>query len=115
MGQHHHEQAIQFIKGVVALMDVGLDATRVGMIAYAYHPDLEFDLDEFSTLEALEQAIGGVKYERGATYTGAALKRAQTLFDPDSSEGARSDVRQILVLITGMRTARASICNRSFP
>jgi hypothetical protein len=90
-------------------MDVGLSDTRIGMIAYAFHASLEFDLKKYSNIDELTRAIGNVKYTRGGTSTGAALTRARTLLNSQSEEGARSDVPQMLVLLTGISIVTLSV------
>lgn len=102
VGSQNHRLSTNFIKNTTGLLDIGLNKTRVGLIAYSHRVVLEFDLDDYSNLEELEGAIDSVEFTGGGTKTGAALQRSRTLLNSSSNEGARSGVPHVLVLLTGM-------------
>ena len=103
VGEDNHDIAKEFIKNVVSFFTIGLDATRVGLVAYSTESHEEFDLDRRTTLNSLHRAIDRVDYRGGWTATALALDDARELLDPDRNNGARPDsqgVPKIAVLIT---------------
>ena len=106
VGAANHDIAIRFIQNIVAFFNIGLNQTRVGFVAYSGSPTLEFDLNDYTTLNSLTTRIGNVRYRGGYTNTGRALNEARDVMNPDSNRGARQDdegVPKIVVLITGMQ------------
>ena len=106
VGRSNHAIAIQFIQTLVAFFNIGLNQTRVGFVGYASSSSIEFDLNDFTTLNSLTTRIGNVRYTGGGTRTGRALDSANLLLDPNSGYGARRDadgIPKIVVLITGMK------------
>ena len=106
VGRTNHATAIQFIQNIVTFFNIGLNQTRFGFVAYSNNAHLEFDLNDYTTLNSLSTRIGNVNYRGGGTRTGRALDEATFVLNPDNNLGARPNdggVPKIVVLITGMR------------
>lgn len=104
VGQTNHEIAVQFIQNVVSFFSIGLNATRVGLVAYSTNAHVEFFLNDHTTLPQLQEAIGDVEYTRGRTSTALALNVTRIILDSSRPFGARpsSDgIPKIGILITG--------------
>ena len=104
VGRTNHGIAIQFIQNIVAFFSIGLNQTRVGFVGYSSNPRLQFDLDDYTTLNSLTTRIGNVAYTGGGTRTGRALNLARDVMNPAFNRGARPDdegIPKIVVLITG--------------
>lgn len=105
VGEDNHGIAIQFIQSVVSFFNIGLNATRVGLVAYSSSAHVEFFLHDHSTLSQLQTAIGDVNYRGGRTATALALNFARLMLDPSEPYGARPNsegIPKIGILITGM-------------
>ena len=103
VGEDNHDIAIQFINNVVSFFTIGLSQTRVGFVAYSTDSHIEFDLDEHTDLDSLQQAIDDIDYRGGWTATALALNDTRKLLDPSLNNGARADsegVPKIAVLLT---------------
>merc|ERR1719271_2338577 len=106
------EKARGFVQSMVAYLDISPTAARVAVVQYSgpkkYYPEGHPLYEEYGKVEtgltgdrdALNAAIQGMRYvEEGplGTYTGAALRMANTLLD-----SARADaVKAVLVLFDG--------------
>ena len=104
VGRENHGIAIQFIRNVVSFFNIGLNATRVGLVAYSTSAHVEFFLNNHTTLPQLQEAISQVAYTRGRTSTALALNVTRIILNSSRPFGARpsSDgIPKIGILITG--------------
>ena len=108
VGIINHGIAIRFIQNIVAFFSIRLNQTRIGFVSYSEYAYLEFDLNDYTTLNSLLLRIGNIYYTGGSTSTGRALNLAGNVLNPDLNHGARPDddgIPKIVVLITGTRMA----------
>lgn len=49
---------LSFVQNVTALLDIGPNAARVGIVSYGNEANLQFDLNTFSTMDEILEAIG---------------------------------------------------------
>lgn len=104
VGRTNHGIAIQFIENVVSFFSIGLNATRVGLVAFSSSAHVEFFLDDHTTLSQLQQAIGNVNYRGGRTSTALALNFTRVILNASLPYGARPNsegIPKIGILITG--------------
>ena len=112
VGEDNHDIAIQFIQNVVSFFSIGLNATRVGFVAYSTNAHVEFLLDDHTTLPQLQNAISNIDYRGGWTATAIALNFTRILLNPASPYGARPNsdgIPKIGILLTGMQRAQATV------
>uniref|UniRef100_A0A1I7VU29 Transmembrane matrix receptor MUP-4 n=1 Tax=Loa loa TaxID=7209 RepID=A0A1I7VU29_LOALO len=99
-------RVLRFVKDFIELFDVSPQQTHVAVIQYSDVIRHEIDLNQYSSMEQLKQAINGIEYLTGLTRTGAAI---QHVTDEGFSErrGARpigNGVPRILIVITDGRS-----------
>ncbi|KAM9321662.1 cartilage matrix protein [Gastrophryne carolinensis] len=99
------EQAKNFLNQVVESLDVGINATRVGLINYASSVKNEFSLKTHKTKAALLQAVKKVQPLSTGTMTGLAIQYAINQAFTES-EGARlksAGIRRAAIVVTDGR------------
>ncbi len=104
VGYRNHRRALSFIKTVLSFFTIGLPYSRVGIVAYSTYSSIQFDLDDFTTLDSLNRAIDRIEFTGGWTNTPAALNDARNLLTPSKRRGARINsegIPKIAILITG--------------
>ncbi len=112
VGSTNHQLGLRFMESVVSFYDISLDGTRVAVISFSIGANVEFDFDDHSTLQQVQNAIREMRYSGGYTYTGLALQSAAELFNDPSSSGARpasAGIPRVVVLITDGRSNVYSI------
>ncbi|XP_036040820.1 matrilin-4 isoform X2 [Onychomys torridus] len=95
----------QFLVGLLRSLDVGLNATRVGVIQYSSQVQSVFPLGAFSRREDMERAIRAVVPLAQGTMTGLAIQYAMNVAFSEA-EGARppeEQVPRVLVIVTDGR------------
>lgn len=70
------EKAKEFLQDMVESLEVGFDATRVGLVNYASTVQMEFPLKMYFDKAALKQALARVEPLASGTMTGMAIKTA---------------------------------------
>lgn len=89
----------KFILEFLQTFRIGPQHVRIGVVKFADSPTLEFDLQTYSDVKSLEDAIINIKQIGGGTETGKALGFMSPQFD-----GARASrghkVKEYLVVIT---------------
>ena len=103
VGSEDHDLAIKFIVNVIQFFSIGLDATRVGIVAYSNLSHIEFDLDHHTSADLLTNAIKQIHYRGGQTSTALALNDTAILLEPSNNRGARpasEGIPKIAILIT---------------
>jgi len=63
-----------FIISLIGQLDIGLDRVRVGAIKFSSSASVEFRLDQYSTREALNEAIENMVVLSRKTNTAGALR-----------------------------------------
>ncbi|XP_050999721.1 matrilin-4 isoform X2 [Acomys russatus] len=95
----------QFLVGLLRSLDIGLNATRVGVIQYSSQVQSVFPLGAFSRREDMERAIRAVVPLAQGTMTGLAIQYAMNVAFSEA-EGARPPeerVPRVLVIVTDGR------------
>lgn len=88
-----------FLENLVTAFDVDIDKTRIGLAQYSGDPRIEWNLNTYSTKDAVLDAVKNLPYKGGNTLTGLAL--TYILEHSFTSEaGARSGIPKIGILIT---------------
>ncbi|XP_075053850.1 matrilin-1 [Mixophyes fleayi] len=99
------EQVKHFLSQVIESLDVGVNATRVGLINYASSVKNEFSLKTHKTKAALTQAVKKVQPLSTGTMTGLAIQYAVNQAFSES-EGARlrsPGVKKVAIVVTDGR------------
>ena len=112
VGRRNHGITLNFIRTAVSFFTIGSEFTHVGVVAYSSSSSIQFDLDEYTTLSSLQNAISRVRYTGGGTNTAAALDNARFLLTPSNNRGARPTsvgVPKIAILITGNTEIKIAI------
>ncbi|KAG7510643.1 matrilin-2-like isoform X1 [Solea senegalensis] len=87
-------KAKEFLEDMVDSLEIGPDATRVGLVNYASTVQIEFLLNTYSHKSALKQALARVEPLASGTMTGLAIKTAmEKAFTAEA--GARVSSRNI--------------------
>lgn len=105
VGEDNHDLAKRFIENVVTFFSISATQTRVGFVSYSTRSRIEFDLDRYTRLSRLQNAIRGIPYRGGWTATALALNTTNDLLDPANNFGARPSaegIPKIAILITGI-------------
>lgn len=85
----------QFAIDIVKALDIGSDDTRVGVVSDSTEVHLNFDFEEHTTVDDLEEAIWGIPWMAGSTNTADGIRLARTVF-----EQGRGDVNKIMIVVT---------------
>lgn len=95
----------EFLVGILHFLDVGPDATRVGLLQYASTVKSEFSLGTFGSKAEVERAVLGMRRLSTGTMTGLALQYALSIAFSEA-EGARplrAGVPRVLMIVTDGR------------
>ena len=104
VGETNHAIAIQFIQNVVSFFNIGLNRTRVSLVAFSSYAHVEFFLHDYTTLPQLQEAISEVNYRGGRTSTAIALNFTRIILNSSQPYGARPNnegIPKIGILLTG--------------
>ncbi|XP_075897101.1 matrilin-4-like isoform X2 [Nelusetta ayraudi] len=71
---HEYEKVKTFIISLLQFLEIGPDATRVGLIQYGSEVQPEFSLKTFTTKAEVEQAVRKMKHLATGTMTGLAIQ-----------------------------------------
>lgn len=89
-----YEKVKTFIINLLQFLEVGPDATRVGLLQYGSVVQNEFSLNTFTTRNEVEQAVRNMQHLATGTMTGLAIQYTmETAFS--EAEGARPAYLQI--------------------
>ncbi|KAI8502373.1 hypothetical protein Bbelb_199610 [Branchiostoma belcheri] len=86
-----------------AEFNINENGTRVGAVQYSSVTREEFKLNRYNTSTEVMNAIDGISYMRGGTYTGAALRYLSD-YTFTAAAGDRADRANIVVLVTDGRS-----------
>lgn len=99
------EKAKEFLQDMVDSLEIGSDATRVGLVNYASTVQIEFLLKTYFDKSALKQALARVEPLASGTMTGMAIKSAmEKVFIVEA--GARSssmNIAKVAIIVTDGR------------
>ncbi|KAM9842989.1 uncharacterized protein ACBR49_014376 [Aulostomus maculatus] len=99
------EKAKEFLQDMVDSLEIGSDATRVGLVNYASTVKIEFLLNTYFDKFALKQALARVEPLASGTMTGVAIKTAmEKVFIPEA--GARlgsTNIAKVAIIVTDGR------------
>uniref|UniRef100_H3D6Z4 Matrilin 2 n=1 Tax=Tetraodon nigroviridis TaxID=99883 RepID=H3D6Z4_TETNG len=100
-----YEKVKTFIVNLVQFLEVGPEATRVGLLQYGSVVQPEFSLSTFSTKAEVEQAVRNMKHLATGTMTGLAIQyAAETSFtEADGARPAHLHIPRIAVVVTDGR------------
>ncbi|XP_037652227.1 matrilin-3-like isoform X1 [Sebastes umbrosus] len=99
------EKAKEFLQDMVDSLEVGSDATRVGLVNYASTVQIEFLLKTYFTKSALKQALARVEPLASGTMTGMAIKIAmEKAFTAEAGARASSGtIVKVAIIVTDGR------------
>lgn len=89
----------KFIIEFLHTFRIGPQHVRIGVVKFADSPNLEFDLQAYSDVKSLEDAILNIKQIGGGTETGKALEFMSPQFDQALTTRGHK-VKEYLVVIT---------------
>ncbi|KAK5857093.1 hypothetical protein PBY51_010359 [Eleginops maclovinus] len=99
------EKAKEFLQDMVESLEIGSDATRVGLVNYASTVKIEFLLKTYFLKPAMKQALAQVEPLASGTMTGLAIKTAmEKAFTAEA--GARagsSNIAKVAIIVTDGR------------
>ncbi|KAK3532334.1 hypothetical protein QTP86_016040, partial [Hemibagrus guttatus] len=99
------EQVKLFLNKIIEGLDVGPDATRVGVVNYASKVKNEVSLKSYKTKPALIKAVSKIEPLSSGTMTGLSIQFAMNVAFSES-EGARvksNNIRKVAIIVTDGR------------
>lgn len=99
------EKAKEFLQEMVESLEVGSDATRVGLVNYASTVKIEFLLKTHFQKSALKQALARVEPLASGTMTGMAIKTAmEKAFTAEAGARANTmNIAKVAIIVTDGR------------
>ncbi|KAL4238702.1 hypothetical protein ACF0H5_003409 [Mactra antiquata] len=98
-GQTNFDKQLDFVARVANDFNIGPRDVQIGVITYAYSPNLEFYLNRYSTKSSLLSAIQRIPYTSGNTRTDLAIKYvADQMFL--NAHGDRPDANDYVIILT---------------
>uniref|UniRef100_A0A3B3T6P3 Matrilin 2 n=1 Tax=Paramormyrops kingsleyae TaxID=1676925 RepID=A0A3B3T6P3_9TELE len=102
---HDYEKVKAFIKNILEFLDVGPEATRVGLLQYGSVVQNEFFLRDFQRKSDMQKAVDDMIQLASGTMTGLAIEYTMNVAFSEA-EGARSpdaNVRRMAMVVTDGR------------
>ena len=75
--KHRVEAVRELLVSVVAALDVGPTATRVGAVYFSNASNIAFKLDQYTTRQDVQEAIRSIPYTDGRSNLAAGLRTAR--------------------------------------
>lgn len=99
------EKAKEFLQDMVDSLEIGSDATRVGLVNYASTVQIEFLLKTYFDKSSLKQALARVEPLASGTMTGMAIKTAmEKAFTSEAGARASSvNIAKVAIIVTDGR------------
>ncbi|XP_032355928.1 matrilin-3 isoform X10 [Etheostoma spectabile] len=99
------EKAKEFLQDMVESLEIGSDATRVGLVNYASTVQIEFQLKTYFAKSALKNALARVEPLASGTMTGMAIKTAmEKAFTAEAGARAGSaNIAKVAIIVTDGR------------
>ena len=75
----HFKEVRKFLKNLVSRFNISEDGTNVGLLQFSspWETKIEFGLDKYNNVQDIKNHISTMRYQRGRTYLGDALRRAR--------------------------------------
>ncbi|XP_016352297.1 matrilin-4-like [Sinocyclocheilus anshuiensis] len=99
---HEFETMRKFMIDIIHELDIGLEATRVGVVQYSSQVQNVFSLKAFSKIAQMVKAINEIIPLAQGTMTGLAIRYAMNVAF-SAEEGARPNVPHVAVIVTDGR------------
>uniref|UniRef100_A0A672MX44 Matrilin-4-like n=1 Tax=Sinocyclocheilus grahami TaxID=75366 RepID=A0A672MX44_SINGR len=99
---HEFETMRKFMIDIIHELDIGLEATRVGVVQYSSQVQNVFSLKAFSKTTQMVKAINEIIPLAQGTMTGLAIRYAMNVAF-SAEEGARPNVPHVAVIVTDGR------------
>ena len=109
VGSSDFQKLKEFVAQFAQSVEIGNgpNEVQIGAVTWSTRVYNQFNMNTFSTKSALLNAINGISYDSGSTYTHLALRYIRVnSFQP--SAGDRANVPNILVVITDGRSSYPS-------
>lgn len=102
---HDYEKVKTFIINLLQFLEIGPDATRVGLLQYGSVVQPEFSLNTYTVKAEVEQAVRNMKHLATGTMTGLAIQYAmETSFtEEDGARPAHLHIPRIAMIVTDGR------------
>ncbi|KAM8736611.1 uncharacterized protein AB9X84_021986 [Acanthopagrus schlegelii] len=99
------EKAKEFLQDTVDSLEIGSDATRVGLVNYASTVQIEFLLKTYFDKSALKQALAQIEPLASGTMTGMAIKTAvEKAFTAEAGARVSSmNIAKVAIIVTDGR------------
>ncbi|VDM42590.1 unnamed protein product [Toxocara canis] len=99
-------EVLRFVKEFIELFDISLDRTRVAVVQYSDRIRHEFDLNQYSSAQSLEDAIDNIQYITGLTRTGAAIEHVtnEAFSERRGARPVSDKVSRVAIVITDGRS-----------
>ncbi|XP_036980919.1 matrilin-3-like isoform X11 [Acanthopagrus latus] len=99
------EKAKEFLQDTVDSLEIGSDATRVGLVNYASTVQIEFLLKTYFDKSALKQALARIEPLASGTMTGMAIKTAvEKAFTAEAGARVSSmNIAKVAIIVTDGR------------
>jgi len=88
-----------FLSSLVTGLDIDSGKTRVGLVTFSSNVGEVFNLNDYSTVAAVQAAIAALTYSTGGTRTDRALEYVRTTM-LTAAAGDRSNVPNVVVVLT---------------
>ncbi|XP_035529095.1 collagen alpha-6(VI) chain-like [Morone saxatilis] len=95
---NEYQKMKDFMKSVISKSVIGKDEVHVGVMQFSDVQQLEFNLNQYSSKDAMSNAIDNMLQIGGGTDTGKAITQVSQYFDVGN--GGRPNLRQRLMVIT---------------
>ncbi|XP_056879394.1 matrilin-4 [Takifugu flavidus] len=99
---HEFETMRKFMIDILNTLDIGLNATRVGVVQYSSQVRSEFSLKSHASLDSMVKAINQIIPLAQGTMTGLAIRYTMNVAFT-AEEGDRSKVPNVAVIVTDGR------------
>jgi collagen type VI alpha len=98
------------VKKVVDFFNIGRTGTHIGVVQYSTKTVAEFRLNSYYTKSQMKQAVDGIRYQSGWTYTAEALKFLRShIFTTDAGMRDNVGIPKVLVLLTDGKSQGESV------
>ena len=81
-GKGNFGRILRFVQRIISSFRIGRKFARVGVVLYSSRPYKVFGLNRYGRKSDVMRAVARIRYPRGSTRTGWALRYAERLFFP---------------------------------
>ncbi|XP_068180137.1 matrilin-2-like [Antennarius striatus] len=103
--RHDYEKVKTFIINLLQFLQIGSDATRVGLLQYGSEVEPEFSLNTYTTKAEVEQAVRNMEHLATGTMTGLAIQYAmeKSFTEKEGARPAHLHIPRIAMVVTDGR------------